>query len=138
MRKKKIYRTFYHIWFLPKHTPPAKNPELKFSNSSDSNLIPKFIENKLKEEFKNKSTFSREELLNFFRQFEPGLSDYFFILFIYLENNIKAGAMFIVTFYAPVRWLSFGLVGYNSGTLKGFKKCLLFAKTNVYLHHKFN
>ncbi len=37
--------------------------------------MPKIIEDKLIKEFKNKGTFSREELLDFFRYFQPDLKD---------------------------------------------------------------
>ena len=37
--------------------------------------MPKIIEDKLINKFKNKSTFSREELLDFFRYFQPDLKD---------------------------------------------------------------
>ena len=37
--------------------------------------MPKIIENKLIEEFKNRATFSRDELFEFFRHFEPDLKD---------------------------------------------------------------
>jgi hypothetical protein len=37
--------------------------------------MPKIIENRLIEEFKNRDTFSREELFDFFRYFEPELKE---------------------------------------------------------------
>lgn len=37
--------------------------------------MPKIIENKLKEEFKNRDAFSREELFDFFKYFEPQLKE---------------------------------------------------------------
>lgn len=37
--------------------------------------MPKIIENRLIEEFKNKATFSKEELFDFFRYFEPNLKE---------------------------------------------------------------
>jgi Family of unknown function (DUF6577) len=37
--------------------------------------MPKIIEDKLIEEFKNKGAFSREELLDFFRYFQPDLKE---------------------------------------------------------------
>lgn len=37
--------------------------------------MPKIIENKLIEEFKNKESFSREELFDFYRSFEPDLKE---------------------------------------------------------------
>ncbi len=49
--------------------------------------MPKFIENKLIEEFKNRSAFSREELLDFFTQFEPDLKEGTFAWRIYDLKN---------------------------------------------------
>jgi len=37
--------------------------------------MPKIIENRLLEEFKNRDAFSREELFDFFRYFEPNLKE---------------------------------------------------------------
>ena len=37
--------------------------------------MPKIIENRLIEEFKNRDSFSREELFDFFRSFEPNLKE---------------------------------------------------------------
>ena len=37
--------------------------------------MPKIIENKLIQEFKDRGSFTREELFDFFRQFEPDLKE---------------------------------------------------------------
>ena len=37
--------------------------------------MPKIIENKLLEEFRNRDAFSREELFDFFRHYEPELKE---------------------------------------------------------------
>ena len=37
--------------------------------------MPKIIENRLIEEFKDRDAFSREELFDFFRHFEPDLKE---------------------------------------------------------------
>ena len=37
--------------------------------------MPKIIENRLIEEFKNRDSFSREELFDFFKYFEPELKE---------------------------------------------------------------
>ena len=52
--------------------------------------MPKIIENKLIEEFKNRASFSRDELFDFFRHFEPDLKDSTFRWRIYdlKEKNI--------------------------------------------------
>lgn len=55
--------------------------------------MPKIIENRLIEEFKDKESFSREELFNFFINFEPDLKEGTFGWRIYdlkRKNIIKA------------------------------------------------
>jgi len=50
--------------------------------------MPKIVENKLIEQFKDKESFSREELSDFFRQFEPDLKEGTFAWRIYdLQNR---------------------------------------------------
>ena len=63
--------------------------------------MPKIIENKLIEEFKNRDSFSREDLFDFFRYFEPNLKEGTFGWRIYdLKNkniikSIKRGVYII-------------------------------------------
>jgi len=47
----------------------------------------RIIENRLIEEFKNRDTFSREELFNFFKYFEPELKEGTFAWRIYDLKN---------------------------------------------------
>ena len=57
--------------------------------------MPKIIENRLIEEFKDRDTFSREELFDFFRYFEPNLKEGTFGWRIYdlkNKNIIFSGA----------------------------------------------
>ncbi len=67
--------------------------------------MPKIIENRLIEEFKNKDTFSREELFNFFKYFEPELKEGTFGWRIYdlkkknIIKSIQRG--YYTIFYKP-------------------------------------
>ena len=72
--------------------------------------MPKIIENRLIEEFKDRESFSREELFDFFRYFEPNLKEGTFAWRIYdLKNkniikSLKRG-LYIISYklkYKPV------------------------------------